>query len=48
MALIKCPRCSRRFESVAASRTHAETAHGDRDTPHDEPNAGDSQGERYK
>jgi uncharacterized C2H2 Zn-finger protein len=31
MALIKCPRCSRRFESVAASRDHAETAHGDRD-----------------
>jgi len=29
MALIKCPRCSRRFESVAASRDHADAAHDD-------------------
>jgi len=29
MTLIKCPRCPRRFESVAASREHAEAVHDD-------------------
>jgi uncharacterized C2H2 Zn-finger protein len=48
MALIKCPRCSRRFESVASSRTHAETAHDDWNTPQGEANAGDDRGERHE
>jgi len=29
MTLIKCPRCPRRFDSVAASRDHVETVHGE-------------------
>jgi hypothetical protein len=37
MTLIKCPHCPRQFESVAASRRHAESAHGKPD-----PAAGDT------
>lgn len=34
MGLLKCPYCSRRFESVRASRSHVQTIHLDEGEGH--------------